>query len=407
LNDRLLPEGTDLVYFAGGEWNVYPPRGYDLMKVFASRGTRVLWVDPGATRVPKVAVTDLARIGTRIRRILSGTRPELANLWVCSPLAIPFESRPWVRKTNLRFQSLQLKKALSKLGMRGPVVWSTTPLAIEVIESLDSSLFLYDIQDEYTKFPGKDHLLISTCEARALSACDLAFVVSDRLRETKKADSHAEIRLLRNGVDFDLFRAACEPRTEIPDEVRDIRGPVAGYVGNVYDRLDQDLVARTAERLPDWSFVFVGLVRCGVERLSRMKNVSFLGMKPPSQLPGYLKRFDVGIIPHKVDSFTVCQNPVKLYEYLAAGLPIVSTDLPELEPYRDFVLFADTPEAFSDALKRAREGNSPVRIPARQQVAMQNRWTARAEQAAAHIRERLHSNKRGSGPAPPETRIGR
>jgi len=397
VDGRLLPEGRDIVYFAGGEWNVYPPRGYDLMKVFASRGTRVLWVDPGATRLPRVAVSDLARIGTRIRRVLSGTRHEQENIWVCSPLTIPYESHPAIRRVNVFFQRLRLKRTLAGMGMQHPVVWSTTPLAIDVIQSLDSGLLIYDIQDDYTAFPGKDHRLISASETRTLSVCDSVLVVSNRLREIKQPVSPVEVHLLKNGVDFDLFRSVRSEETVIPEEMRPFRGPVAGYVGNVYDRLDQDLVARTAERLPAWSFVFIGLVRCGVDRLARLPNVHFLGMKPPERLPGFMKAFHVGIIPHKVDPFTVCQNPVKLYEYLAAGLPIVSTGLPELEPYRDFVRFADTYEAFCEALKRARAEDGPARIPARQQVAMENRWTARAEEAAAHIRRLLTASPRARG----------
>jgi glycosyltransferase involved in cell wall biosynthesis len=312
----------------------------------------------------------------------------MENIWVCSPLTIPLESRPWVKRLNRRLQSVQLKKALSKLAMRRPVVWATTPLAIEVIESLERGLFIYDIQDEYTEFPGKDHRLISASETRTLSVCDSVFVVSDRLLETKTAVSPKEILLLRNGVDFGLFSTAQDPRTELPAEMCDLPRPVAGYVGNIYDRLDQELVARTAETLPHWSFVFVGLVRCDVERLSRMSNIHFLGMHTPARLPGFMKGFDVGIIPHRVDSFTVCQNPVKLYEYLAAGLPIVSTALPELEPYRDFVLTGNGPEAFSACLEKARLEDRPDRVPARQQAARENRWTARAQEAATHIRTR-------------------
>jgi len=389
LKPGLLPEGVDIIYFAGGEWNVFPPRGYDLMKVFASRGTRILWADPGATRVPQVALSDLSRIGTRLRRVLEGTRREMENIWVCSPLTIPYESSPRIKRLNVRLQSMQLRKAVLRIGMRAPVVWSTTPLAIEVIESLERRFFIYDIQDEYTKFPDKDHRLISCSETRALSACDSVFVVSDRLLETKKAVSPVAVTLLRNGVDYDLFCTARDPLTETAPEMRGFKGPVAGYVGNIYHRLDQELVARIADILPHWSFVFIGLVRCEVERLSGMSNVHFLGMHPPTRLPGFMKRFDVGIIPHKVDSFTVCQNPVKLYEYLAAGLPIVSTALPELEPYRDLVLTGDGPEAFAACLEKARREDRPDRIPVRQQTARENRWTARAEEAAAHIRARL------------------
>ena len=381
----ILPVDRDIVYFAGGEWNVFPPRGYDLMNVFASQWTRVLWVDPGATRVPKVAWNDLARIGTRIRRILTGTKNERENIWVCSPLAIPYDSNPWLRKLNLLFQNMQLKKAISSINIRRPVIWTTTPLAIELIKTLESSLLIYDIQDEYTRFPGKDHALLSRCETHTLSVSDLVLVVSDRLKETKKAASPVPIHLVRNGVDYNLSSRAVHRDTEVPKEMKQIPGPIAGYIGNIYDRLDQELIAGTAERLSEWSFVFIGLVRCDVERLSRLENVYFLGMKPPSQLPGYMKAIDAGLIPHKVDSFTLCQNPVKLYEYLAAGLPVVSTPLPELNPYKDFVRFGSHPEDFSSALKKAiREKGADI-IGRRQEVAMQNRWELRAEQAAELI----------------------
>lgn len=381
-----------LLYFAGGEWDVFPPRGFDLIKAFGANAVRTLWVDPVATRPPKLAKADSVRIWRRLKKTFLGVWQADTNISVCSPLSIPLESNPSVRRLNYRLQSFQIKKALHELHFDNPIIWTTTPLAIGVIKTLNYSLLVYDIQDEYTKFPGMDHMLLQECETPMLKHADLIMVVSEQLRVSKGLKGYTNVKLLPNGVNFELFVRTQDPKTEIPAEMRTIRKPIAGYVGNIYQRLDMEMITQVAERRPDWSFVFIGLVRCNLERLAKLQNVYFLGMKPPFQLPGYMKAFDVALIPHLVDTFTVCQNPVKLYEYLAAGLPIVSTPLPELEPYREVVRFGRNAEEFSAGLEEAFHDISTDRLRKRQEIARQNTWQARAHEALEYIREHVPSS---------------
>lgn len=380
------PHRIPIVYFAGGEWDVFAPRGYDLMRVLGAEGYHILWVDPVATRPPKLVKTDAIRILRRLGKSFRSVRRTAEGVWVCSPLIVPYESSPAVRSLNTLLQRLQVGRALAGLPhVERPVIWSTTPLAVDVIRSLGHRLLVYDIQDDYTRFPGMDHGLLAACETRILGDADVVFVVSEQLRRVKGLEGRPHVHCVPNGVNYDLFSRAREPRTSVPEELKGIDGPIAGYVGNIYERLDLEIVAKAAERLPDWAFVFVGLVRCGVDRIERCGNVHLLGMRAPESLPGYLKAFDVGLIPHRTDDFTICQNPVKLYEYLAAGLPIVSTPLPDLEPYGEVVRFARDGAAFAARIREAAEDMGPERVEARMALARGHTWSARADQSLRAI----------------------
>jgi glycosyltransferase involved in cell wall biosynthesis len=136
--------------------------------------------------------------------------------------------------------------------------------------------------------------------------------------------------------------------------------PVIGFIGLIQDWIDQDLIAHVAERHPEWSLVLVGKAIVDVSRLARLPNVHLLGRRPYADLPAYCKGFSVGIIPFVLNELTHHVNPIKLREYLSAGLPVVSTPLPEVMHHAEHASIAKEPQEFVAALERAVAEDTPA-----------------------------------------------
>jgi hypothetical protein len=232
-------------------------------------------------------------------------------------------------------------------------------------------------------------------EAELVEKSDLVLATSHLLLE-EKTRLNPNCLLVPNGTEFDHFNTAPEVA---PEELSHIRKPVIGYYGAMSDWLDTELVGRLASARPGWSFVLIGRVdSADVSALRRMSNVLLLGEKPYELLPEYLHRFDVGIIPFKKSPLTEATNPVKLFEYLSAGKPVVATDLNELRHYRDYVRLASSAEEWLETIERALEEDAPARVEARQGFARQNTWDERLLSIEDAILAMPHAH--GAAPLP-------
>jgi len=166
-----------------------------------------------------------------------------------------------------------------------------------------------------------------------------------------------------------------------PPDVAHIKKPILGYVGEIAWWFDFDLIRDLATQNPDWSIVLIGQTHeARANELGQIPNIHLLGRKPYSELPAYLSRFDVCLLPFKINDLTSAVNPVKLYEYLAAGKPVVSTPMREVLKYRDVVSVA-APDEFSTAVSSLlQSGSEAVLVQRRQEVAKSNSWEMRVEE---------------------------
>ncbi|HPU35822.1 MAG TPA: glycosyltransferase, partial [Bacillota bacterium] len=152
--------------------------------------------------------------------------------------------------------------------------------------------------------------------------------------------------------------------------------------------LDQDLLAAAARAHPDWTLVLIGPVDTETSTLAGFPNIHLLGHRDYQLLPSYLKGFDAAVIPFRVNELTRGVNPVKLYEYLAAGKPVVSSDLPEVRAFGEMVALARTPEEFVQKLEEELRGDSPGKVSARLEMAVRHSWKARASTVEELIKVR-------------------
>jgi glycosyltransferase involved in cell wall biosynthesis len=258
---------------------------------------------------------------------------------------IPFHGNRAARWMNQQVFTSSLRRACKKLGFQKPITLTFVPSSADVVGSLGERCVIYYCVDEYSQFTGTDPAAIFEMELSLIEKSDLVIVSSSRLYESKRLHN-ANTFLITHGVDISHFRQACLAETVIPEDCPRPSGPVIGFFGLIEDWVDLDLIRHLALARPEWSFVLIGEVRTDTSLLLELPNVYLLGRRKYQSLPGYCKAFDIAILPFVVNELTLAANPLKLREYLAAGLPVVATPLPEVQKLNGLVHTASTPEGY-------------------------------------------------------------
>jgi glycosyltransferase involved in cell wall biosynthesis len=372
--------GRDLLCFSH-DWTGDPLSKTHLMKLLA-RDNRVLWVNSIGYRAPTATAADLGRAWRKLKAAAAPLTEPIPNLHVLNPLAIPAWGSPLVRKFNRQFLRWQVRRAMRKLRFRRPINWVFNPAAAVLAGALGEDRVIYYCVDAYTAFSGVPSESLIDLERGLLRRADLVVVSAERLLRSK-APYNPHTVLVRHGVDFDHFRKALDPATEVPADIRDLPRPVIGYFGLMSpDWVDLSVLEATARHFSGGSLVLIGKVAMDLGPLAQLPNVHVLGRKPYESLPAYCKGFDVAVIPFPVSEVTLNANPLKAREYLAAGLPVVSTPIPEVE-----VLGAcgigRTPAEFVRRIAEALSDPGPS--AARSESMRTEGWAARLDEVRGHF----------------------
>ena len=321
-------EGHDIVCFSN-DWDGDPLSKKHIMTRLAKKN-RVLWVNSLAIRRPKASLYDAKRVFKKLTDFSRGSQQVGDGMLVCAPLAVPFYGNSvgrWLNRESLRWS---VRRMCRKLGFHNPITWTFDPASADVVGSFGESAIVYHCVDEYSEFTGTDKTALLDMEKRLMAKSGCVIVSSDYLKTSKHAHNPNTF-LVTHGVDVDHFRKACDPNTTVPEEMKAFRRPVIGFFGVIADWIDLDLIRFLADSKPDWDIVLIGKVVTDIRIFDGARNIHMLGRKPYQHLPNYAKAFDVAIVPFAVNELTLAANPLKMREYLAAGLPVVSTALPEAE----------------------------------------------------------------------------
>ena len=266
------------------------------------------------------------------------------NLFVMNPLAIPAYGNSLIKKLNGLSLRWQIRRTMKKLGFKRPVNYTFLPSAALLAKRLGEDYLIYHCVDEYAAFTDIEAGPILALEKELMQKSDLVVVSAEKLLDDKKSEN-PNTHLIRHGTDWAHFRTAIDPDLELPPEVADLPKPIIGFHGLLADWVDFELIKKVAEYFSHGSVVLVGKVAADAEKhasvLDGVSNVHFLGRKPYADLPAYCKAFDVALNPFVVNELTLAANPLKVREYLAAGLPVVSTDIPECRVLPDCLIGTD------------------------------------------------------------------
>lgn len=371
--------GENIICISSVDWDPIWTRKQQVMFRLPSTN-KILYVEP-----PITLLSALKDRSLRFKWLewLKGSRKKTENIYLYSPpVVLPFGNvYRWVNRLNQRWLLLFVKKIARRLGMNNPTVWTYLPNSLPLAEGLNPRMLIYDCVDEHSEYTGlinKDTML--EMERGLLESCDLVFVTAPGLYESKKAHAR-NIHLLPNAADVEHFARAALPETPVPDEIRNLPRPVLGFVGVIHDWIDQDLIAYLAQKRPEWSVAMIGPVGAGisVDRLKVLSNVHFFGRKTKEELPGYIKGFDVCLNPFRKNELTERVSPLKFYEYLASGKPVVSVEMPGVMEFSDVIEIASDYDGFYHGVERAIAGENEERKKLRLRAAARNSWESRVE----------------------------
>lgn len=325
--------GKDIIIISGIEWDALWQGSQEIAARLANAGNRVLYIENMGVRAP--TWRDKRRVAARIKRWAKslasrGVRQVATDLYVCSPVVMPPFGNPRQRYFNRRLLNL-IARAATSLGMRDPIVWTFLPTdtALDLINLFRARSFptvIYHCTADFSELT-PEAVRLQESERALLMLSDLVFVTCRQLAEYCSPWT-GQVHIFPNGVSLEVFTQN-NGKPEPPDTslLSTIPRPIIGYMGGLHRFVDFDLLIEMARLRPEWSWVFLGPIQAPLKGLDQLPNVHLLGQQPHGRLGQFLKKFDVCIVPYIKNSATATVVPTKVNEYLAAGKPVVSTEL--------------------------------------------------------------------------------
>ncbi|MDR8407468.1 glycosyltransferase [Nonomuraea sp. 3-1Str] len=380
---RETPEPPGYVCFSAQDWWYHNQAHSDfqLMRSIAAH-REVLIVNSIGMRMPTPGRSTqvLRRITRKLRSVAKLVREPLPGFHVMSPLPLPFYGSPLLRRLNAVLVRAQVTAVCRALGMRRPVVVVTIPTAWDVVRPMARRSLVFNRSDRHSAFPEADAATIGALERALLARADRVVYASRALMADERPLTGDRAHFLDHGVDLGHFTRTAA----LPPDLAAVPGPRIGFFGALDDFVvDFDLLERVAVELPHASLVLIGDATAPMERLTKYPNVHWLGFRPYERIPEYGSGFDVAIMPWQDNAWIRHANPIKLKEYLALGLPVVSTDFAELAAYTGRVRVAAGHAAFVEAVKLTLDTGGPATAGELRASVLDASWSTRARELMA------------------------
>jgi len=411
-------QGKDIVCVSSLDWDAMWTSKQQIMHRLA-QANRVLYVEEPVTMLAPLKVPSRWRrwraVAPRLQRIDAG-------LWILTPPPmLPFGNvRQGINRTNQAIIARYLKWALRRLRFDAEyVLWTYLPTSVGLLGRLGAaagdpegsaagrtgsrrarartggrhpSLVVYHCVDEHSAFPGfvaPD--VVKSYDDELTRRADLVITTSENLRSSR-LPLNPNTHTVLNAADIEIFNQALDPDLPLPADLASIPAPRLGVVGLHDSRLDIDALECLAGGEEPWQIILVGPIKpaqVDEARLRRHPNIHLLGAKPRSELPAYLKGFALALVPYRSNELTRNIFPLKLFEYLAAGLPVVAGGLPELLRFEGIIGLAGGPGDYPGLVRLALSEDGPEKRAARVTLAAENTWDHRAEEISRLVEETL------------------
>lgn len=362
------------------DWGEHPSSCQHIFRHIA-RNHRVLWVNTIGMRNPTLSWTDARKVIVKVSKMFRRKRSSAAkgkdeHVTVSQPFMLPGSRSRMVRAFNARSVTGKVRALLDKLEMCDPIVVTTVPNASEYPELLKGRKVIYYCVDDFSLWPGLDVDVVREMETRLVERANRIITVSDNLFQ-RLSKSGKPTHLLTHGVDLEMFSTPAAFELPLLEE---IPKPRVGFFGLIDGRMDWDLVAHLAKRMPDASFVFAGPVDATAGELPQFRNIHFIGPVKYDNLPSLITGLDCLMLPYRTGDLSDAISPLKLKEYLAAGKTVVSSSIADVRRWAGELRVATTIEQWVDALtiERGAAGRTPVNV-----LLANESW----EQKAAAFRE--------------------
>ena len=373
------------------DWGVHPSSCQHLfLRISATQP--VLWVNTIGLRDPDCSLRDLRKAASKLRRMLfSRVAPEEAaqpvvpahSPRVCQPFMLPFARFRAVRAFNRWSVIRTVEQTVADMGLIDPVIVSTVPNACDYAGAFPSRRLVYYCVDDFSLWPGHDITYIKGLEAQLIDRAEVLVATSSALCE-RLALSGKPTHLLHHGVDISHFSRR---EHSLHPLLAAIPGIKVGYFGLLDERLDQALLQSMARQQAELQFVLMGPQAVAMQALAALPNVHFTGPVPYGQLPSVVSGLSVLLLPYKSDALGQSLSPLKLREYLATGLPVISSPLRDAEAYGSLIRFAEGSDAWCSALRDALHEVPGNRLADVRQALAGQDWSDKAAELQAWCQE--------------------
>lgn len=373
-------KGESIICFAGEDWWYHHPHSKNHILRRLALQNKVLFVNSLTLGLPSLSNKDFfLKISRKLRSYRRWLRKVPEGLYVMTPIVLPFFGSRALRWVNERLLLTQMRLAMCFLGIRQPILWVAIPSAADVAQRLNPKILLYQVSDKYDA--NEDSALsrdvIRMLDSRLQNMADVVMYSGRKLFEESAAPHRY---FLEQAVDFDHFAEAA--LVSAPDAAA-IPHPVLGYLGALDYVMDVPLIEEVARRRPHWHWMLVGL-RSNLVQIDA-PNIHFLGPKPYSELPGYVRHADVFVLPWRLDNvFVSYGSAIKVREYMATGKPVVIAPLYEYQKTLG-IRFYRTPDEFIAAVEDALYRDTAADRELRQSLVRTCTWNARAREIGTLI----------------------
>ncbi len=394
-------KNENIICISSIDWDFIWQGHQEIMSTFARNGNRVLFIENTGIRSPKLE--DVQRLKKRIVswfKSIKGFRKEMENLYVYSPVILPFPYSRVARFINKYLLIRSIKRWMRVMGFSNPIIWTFLPTgtALDIVNNIEGKLLIYYCIANFYELADNPKKVKKT-EDELIKRCDLIFAQGKVIQEKCKR-LNDNVYIFPFGVNMKAFEDFQQSSYNAPPDMKNIRRPIVGYIGGIHKHIDFDLLKFISQNNPELSIVLVGPVQTDTYEIGNFKNIFLLGKKEFKELPYYINEFDVCIIPYLKSDYTATVYPTKLNEYHALGKPVVSTDLPEVKAFNNnnggVVYIGKDYEDFSknivNALKEDGDGKKAERITA----AEKNGWQNRIEEMSVII-NKIIEDKRDRG----------
>ena len=388
-------KNNNIICISSIDWDFVWQGHQEIMNTYAQSGNRVLFIENTGIRTPHIS--DLPRIKKRLInwfRSFSGIRQEKDNLFIYSPVIIPFPYSKIASVINRWIMMRVLRNWMKAANFTDPIIWTFLPTrtSIDLIKTIENKLSVYYCIADFDELV-KDTRKLRKSEKELLKTVDLVFAQGKFLMERcSKFNNHVSV--FPFGVKRGIFESFKDKTSrEVPKDLEDIPGKKIGYIGGIHKHISYDTIEYLARKKPDWSIVLIGPDQIDYSNRAKPENIIMLGMKKHHELPNYINNIDVCLIPYEISSYTDTVYPTKLNEYLFMGKPVVSTALPEVKEfnrlYGNVVRVAESRESFLDLVENSLKEDDVNEISKRKEVAMDNTWEKRIENMSVLIEKRI------------------
>lgn len=354
-----------IVLISTADWDTKPWTNKQHMAVeLAELGFKILYIESSGIRQPGFNKKDSLRLLKRLLKGIRGIFKVKKNIWVLSPLLIPFHSKRIFKIINRFILKRILRTALNKINFNNYDCLTYNPLCLNFLDIMNPAIIIYHCVDDLSVIPGVIKEVIEKADYTLVKKCDILFVTNNELLNKWEKIKNNNIHYFPNVADYNHF-AKARTTIKIPLDIENINKPIIGYIGTISDyKINFKLVIDIALMKPEWNWIFVGGEREGqkskeLEYLKSLSNVYFLGYREYTELPEYLSTFDIAVLPLNLNEYTESMFPMKFFEYLSAGCPVIATGIPALEDYTKAYKKAETAEQFIKAAEEILKNKGP------------------------------------------------